>query len=112
MVGRICPTGGDKVRVCKNLGATTVAPVAPADTSLSVMYYSLIYKFISTAGAILHMPNQPTDLMQPKPNSFLKFQEDSISTTSNATLFSLQCFDTYAFFILKRLKNLEINLQR
>ena len=35
MVGRICPPpGGDRVRVSKNLGATSVAPVAPVDTSL------------------------------------------------------------------------------
>ena len=34
MVGRICPPGGDRVKVSENLGATAVAPVAPADTSL------------------------------------------------------------------------------
>ena len=34
MVGRICPPGGDRVKVSENLGATWVAPVAPADTSL------------------------------------------------------------------------------
>ena len=34
MVGRICPPGWDRVRVSENLGATAVAPVAPADTSL------------------------------------------------------------------------------
>ena len=34
MVGRICPPGGDRVKVSENLGATSVAPVAPVDTSL------------------------------------------------------------------------------
>ena len=34
MVGRICPPGGDRVKVSQNLGATWVAPVAPVDTSL------------------------------------------------------------------------------
>ena len=34
MVGRICPHGGDRVKVSENLGATAVAPVAPVDTSL------------------------------------------------------------------------------
>ena len=28
------PPGGDRVKVSENLGATTVAPVAPVDTSL------------------------------------------------------------------------------
>ena len=43
MVGRICPPpGGDRVKVSENLGATSVAPVAPVDTSLhSVMKYLL-----------------------------------------------------------------------
>ena len=36
MVGRICPPGGDRVKVSKNLGATAVAPVAPVDTSLGL----------------------------------------------------------------------------
>ena len=37
MVGRICPPPpvGDRVKVSKNLGATSVAPVAPVVTSLS-----------------------------------------------------------------------------
>ena len=36
MVGRICPPSGwDRVKVSENLGATAVAPVAPADTSLN-----------------------------------------------------------------------------
>ena len=36
MVGRICPppTGGDRVKVSENLGATEVVPVTPVDTSL------------------------------------------------------------------------------
>ena len=35
MVGRICPPpGGDRVKVSEKLGATSVAPVAPVDTSL------------------------------------------------------------------------------
>ena len=37
MVGRICPPpppGWDRVKVSENLGATAVAPEAPADTSL------------------------------------------------------------------------------
>ena len=34
MVGRIYPPGWDKVKVSENLGATSIAPVAPADTSL------------------------------------------------------------------------------
>ena len=36
MVGRICPPGpgSNRVKVSQNLGATTVAPVAPVDTSL------------------------------------------------------------------------------
>ena len=34
MVGRICPPGGDKVKVSENLDATSFAPVAPVDTSL------------------------------------------------------------------------------
>ena len=34
MVGRICPPGWDRVKVSENLGATAVAPVAHADTSL------------------------------------------------------------------------------
>ena len=38
MVGRICPPPGwDRVKVSENLGATTVALVAPVDTSL-VLY--------------------------------------------------------------------------
>ena len=36
MVGRICPPGGDRVKVSENLGATAFAPVAPVDTSLHV----------------------------------------------------------------------------
>ena len=36
MVGRICPPGWDRVKVSENLGATAVAPVAPADTSLYI----------------------------------------------------------------------------
>ena len=35
MVGRICPPGGDRVKVSQNLGATSVAPVALVDTSLN-----------------------------------------------------------------------------
>ena len=27
MVGRICPLGYDRIKVCQNLGATKVAPV-------------------------------------------------------------------------------------
>ena len=34
MVGRICPPGGDRVKVSQNLGATWVTLVAPVDTSL------------------------------------------------------------------------------
>ena len=35
MVGRICPPPGeDRVKISENLGATSVAPVAPVDTSL------------------------------------------------------------------------------
>ena len=35
MVGRICPPPGwNRVKVSENLGATSVAPVAPVDTSL------------------------------------------------------------------------------
>ena len=34
MVGRICPTGCNRVKVSQNLGATAVAQVAPVDTSL------------------------------------------------------------------------------
>ena len=36
MVGRICPPppGEDRVKISENLGATSVAPVAPVDTSL------------------------------------------------------------------------------
>ena len=35
MEGKICPPpGGDRVKLSENLGATSVAPVAPADTSL------------------------------------------------------------------------------
>ena len=29
------PPGGDRVKVSENLGATSVAPVAPVDTSLT-----------------------------------------------------------------------------
>ena len=36
MVGRICPPGEDRVKVSENLGGTSVAPVAPVDTSLHV----------------------------------------------------------------------------
>ena len=32
--GRICPLGGDRVKVSENLGATTVIQVAPVYTSL------------------------------------------------------------------------------
>ena len=32
MVGKICPPGGDRVKVSENLGATSVALVAPVDT--------------------------------------------------------------------------------
>ena len=38
MVGRICPPGWDRVKVSENLGATSVAPVAPADTSLYTFF--------------------------------------------------------------------------
>ena len=38
IVGKIGPPGWDRVRVSENLGATTVAPVAPADTSLYGMH--------------------------------------------------------------------------
>ena len=34
MVGRICPPGEDRVKVSENLGAPSVARVAPVDTSL------------------------------------------------------------------------------
>ena len=34
MVGRICPPGGNKVKVSENLDATSFAPVAPVDISL------------------------------------------------------------------------------
>ena len=34
MVGRICPPGGNRVKVSENLGATRVAPVGPVDISL------------------------------------------------------------------------------
>ena len=38
MVGRICPPpGGDRVKVSENLGATSVAPVAPVVTSLKAI---------------------------------------------------------------------------
>ena len=37
MVGRICPPGGDRVKVSENLGA----PVAPVDTSLIYIIFSL-----------------------------------------------------------------------
>ena len=36
MVGKICPPSEDRVKVSENLGATSVAPVAPVITSLSV----------------------------------------------------------------------------
>jgi hypothetical protein len=36
MVGRICPPGRNKVKVSENLGATAVALVSPADTSLNI----------------------------------------------------------------------------
>ena len=32
MVGRICPHGGDRVKVSENLGLTTVLPLAPVET--------------------------------------------------------------------------------
>ena len=38
MVGKICPPpspGGDRVKVSENLGATSVTPVTPVDTSLT-----------------------------------------------------------------------------
>ena len=48
MVGRICPPpGGDRVNVSENLGATSVAPVAPVDTSLSyinIPYFLVLYR--------------------------------------------------------------------
>ena len=31
------PPGGDRVKVSENLGATSVAPVAPVDTSLCIV---------------------------------------------------------------------------
>ena len=31
------PPGGDRVKVSENLGATSVAPVAPVDTSLDLL---------------------------------------------------------------------------
>ena len=34
MMGRICPHGGDKVKVSENLGLTMVVPLAPVETSL------------------------------------------------------------------------------
>ena len=40
MVGRICPPppGGDRGKVYENLGATSVALVAPVDTSLEWLF--------------------------------------------------------------------------
>ena len=35
------PPGGDRVKVSENLGATSVAPVAPVDTSLHHIYYAM-----------------------------------------------------------------------
>ena len=35
MVDRICPPGGDRVKVSENLGGTDVEPVTPVDTSLT-----------------------------------------------------------------------------
>ena len=34
MLGKICPPGGDRVKVSENLAATAVAQVAPGDTFL------------------------------------------------------------------------------
>jgi hypothetical protein len=37
MVGRICPHGGDRVKVSENLGLTMVVPLTPVETSLVVV---------------------------------------------------------------------------
>ena len=34
MVGKICPPGGDRVKVLENLAATAITQVAPVDTFL------------------------------------------------------------------------------
>ena len=44
MVGRICPHGGDRVKVSEHLGATAVEPVAPVDTSLIALINELIFQ--------------------------------------------------------------------
>ena len=51
------PPGGDSVKVSENLGATSVAPVAPVDTSLPCVTYNelcgcqLVLRTSKSAGA-------------------------------------------------------------
>ena len=42
-VGIICPPGWNRVKVSENFGATAVAPVTPADTSLAPIKSKEIY---------------------------------------------------------------------
>ena len=37
MVGKICPPGGDRVKVSENSGVTEVATVAPVVTSMNMI---------------------------------------------------------------------------
>ena len=46
MGGRICPLGLDRVKASENLGATSVSPVAPVDTSLKYVFTYLSGCFI------------------------------------------------------------------
>ena len=55
MVGRICPPGGDRIKVSENLGATTVAPVAPVDTSLKYIHLELWSKLNKKAKKVVVM---------------------------------------------------------
>ena len=61
MVGRICPPGGDRVRVSGNLGATTVAPVAPVVTSL---YDDWIKSKYVASGITLPLSNRVSDFVR------------------------------------------------
>ena len=43
------PPGGDRVKVSENLGATSVAPVAPVDTSLHYIQPSNLSSALATS---------------------------------------------------------------
>ena len=81
MVGRICPypPGGDMIKVSENLGATTVVPVAPVDTSLSNSVFDR-KDWMPRNRNILILPTKPNrKLMDSQRIAFLFSKEEYFS---------------------------------